>query len=299
MTAERSAVPVRDQIDPSQADKIRCVLTMIVTGGLLLLIFRNPWIPSAIRLLFAIALVLGLVRWSGAILLGLIQLDLALLDHDLPVPVGVFLDFATSVLTIALLMAVCRLRSAQELTGAMPVRKVLSLLVGGVADQNTDGYARDDSAALSVFTWLWVFTLVTSAGLLLVLLPADMAAVSEYGLTPTGMRCIQVGLVLVIGYTVLTVPLGELWWRRISADQAGVYLRSLYLSWSHADLRMVVRRQIRRRRKILRQQRAANVVKQARYRSFRYSPTNWRRKRPADVATQASQSVNVSSKEIA
>jgi len=288
----------QDRLDPMLSDKIRSIVTLGIAGGFLVLLFRNPWIPSAIRLLFAIALLLGLVRSSAAILLVLVQIDLALIENDLPFQISLVLNVATTLMTVLLLMAACRLRSAQELTGSLSYRRAFGSLWGGSRSLAERRAAEPVGAeGISVMTWLWSMLLMSVSGLMLVVFPEQSLSVMEYGLTPVGMRCLQIGIVLVIWYAVLTIPLSELWWRRLSPDQAGMYLRSLFLGWSHRDFRMVVRRQVRRSRRIRRQKRSVSAASRTPYRSFRYSPGKWGRKRSAEVATQTGQSLNVSSKE--
>jgi hypothetical protein len=67
-------------------------------------------------------------------------------------------------------------------------------------------------------------------------------------LNPSGYRLIILGLKLFSVAFVSWIAINELVWRSLSRSQAGIYLRSTFLSWIHRDFRMVVKRRIKSRR---------------------------------------------------
>lgn len=204
--------------------------------------------------MFFAMLLLGLIRWSAAILLILIQLDLYLTVPAMGAirePPGLIIAF----LAVVLLMLLSRLRSAQELTGIHSATQLL--LSAGTALLNPETQTSSDQVeeanhapafeALSIT--VRTLLLVLAAGLLLIMFPEDRGSVRQFGITPTGLRTLQIGLILFTGYIALTLPLSELRWKRLTLAQAGVYLRSRFAGWLHRDLRAVERRRRKLRKK--------------------------------------------------
>ena len=204
--------------------------------------------------MFLAMLLLGLIRWSAAILLILIQLDLYLTVPAMGAirePPGLIIAF----LAVVLLMLLSQLRSAQELTG---IRSATQLLMSaGTALRNPETQTSSDRveeanhepAFETLSMTVRSLLLVLAAGLLLITFSEDRGSVRQIGLTPTGLRTLQIGLVLFTGYIALTLPLSELRWKRLTRAQAGVYLRSRFASWLHRDLRAVERRRRNLRKK--------------------------------------------------
>jgi hypothetical protein len=228
---------------------------------ILIWLLQNPFFPSAMRLMFLAMLLLGLIRWSAAILLIFIQLDLYLSVPAMGAirePPGLIIAF----LAVVLLMLLSRLRSAQELTGIRSATQLLAAagtaLLNPEAQSSLDHNEEADDATATETLWIAIRTLllVLAAGLLLIMFPEDRGSVRQFGLTPTGLRTLQIGLILFTGYIALTLPLNELRWKRLTPAQAGVYLRSRFAGWLHRDLRAVERR----RRKI-RKQRAHELLR--------------------------------------
>lgn len=260
MTMHNADTPESTTIlrDPMGARKRRYAVMIVLLTLLHLWLIQNPYFPSGTRLILIAVTLLGLVRWTAAILLLLIQVDLALYESTWRVsrePPMLLI----AVGTVTLLMILSRLRSAQELTG---VRGAAELLRSSGGRPDTAGEERREQSGSGAEEPLWVtglsLTLVLAAGLLLQIVPIDQTSVREYGLTPAGMRAIRLGLFLFTAWLLIALPLGEWRWRQLTPDQAGVYLRTHFVSWLHRDLRAVERRKRRLNNKRLRALRRAS-----------------------------------------
>ncbi|MCP4857428.1 MAG: hypothetical protein GY903_23335, partial [Fuerstiella sp.] len=73
--------------------------------------------------------------------------------------------------------------------------------------------------------------------------------IREFRLRPSGYRVLMSGLLLFSVFLLAWLIINEGVWRRLSAAQAGVYVRSVFLKWLHRDLRMVTKRRLKRRLK--------------------------------------------------
>ena len=199
---------------------------------------------------------------ATAVVLILIQLDLYL-THS---AVGNTREPPALIITffcVVLLMLLSRLRSSQELSGVRSITQLLRAVVKSwsqpgkelipVHDEKPDAAAGRELPGIAARTLL----LILGARILLVMLPMEQSSVQQVGLSPAGLRTISIGLVLFIGYVVLTLPLSELRWRHLTTDQAGIYLRTRLICWLHQDLRAVERYQRHLRRKRARQLRRA------------------------------------------
>ena len=168
---------------------------------------------------------------------------------------GFFLYTYKKFLAVVLLMLLSRLRSAQELTGIRSATQLLmsagATLLNSETQTSSDRVEEASHApafeALSITVRSLLFVL--AAGLLLIMFSEDRGSVRQFGLTPTALRTLQIGLILFTGYIALTLPLSELRWKRLTPAQAGVYLRCRFAGWLHRDLRAVERRRQKLRKK--------------------------------------------------
>ena len=77
---------------------------------------------------------------------------------------------------------------------------------------------------------------------------AEFSTVRQFRLHPSGFRVLMMGLLLFVMFLPTWLLVNELVWRRLTRAQARMYLRSVFLKWIHRDLRMVIRKRIKRRR---------------------------------------------------
>ena len=114
--------------DPMGARKLRYTIAILCISPILIWQLQNPDSAFVLRLVFSGMLLLGLIRWSAAFLLFLIQLDLYLTTsalRDPREPPALIITF----FCVILLMLLSRLRSSQELTGVRSIAQLLSAAV--------------------------------------------------------------------------------------------------------------------------------------------------------------------------
>ena len=57
------------------------------------------------------------------------------------------------------------------------------------------------------------------------------------------------GCLAIKNFLIIWIVVNELVWRSLSRQQASVYLRSTFVSWMHRDLRMIVMKRLKRKRR--------------------------------------------------
>lgn len=228
-------------------------LTFLYTGAVLNL---------SLKFFFLAILVLTLRRWTGALLLALLQIHLFFLEPHVVDSDGAAGEFVWVMATVLLIMAVSRFRTLQEKDQHSSVRLLLSSLATSAAN-TTDR----DSSAMSRHSGTAIMPLGRSVLLLVAcslvaldlmsLVPPDrtitgLSTVSEFRLRPSGYRVIMSGLLLFSAYVLGWIFINEGVWRRLLPTQASIYLRSVLLKWLHRDLRMLTKRRLTMRRRTAR-----------------------------------------------
>jgi len=238
--------------------KQRYVQVLLCLTPLLVLTLDQTWFPIGIRIVLLGVMLLGLIRWTAAILLILIQVHWYM--DSFPRTGLNVTDLILILLTVLSLMILSRLRSAQELTGIRSVSDLLSASIEGVSSATPSTTGPSDSTVSAVahqhqagreVIWLLTRSLIilAIAGMLPQWIPAPPNSAAEYGLTASGIRTIQLGLLLFAAWLMLALPLAELRWKRMAAAPAGVWLRSQFVGWYHRDMRAVEKRRRRLHRK--------------------------------------------------
>ncbi|MCH2211299.1 MAG: hypothetical protein MK110_08350 [Fuerstiella sp.] len=234
--------------------KRRYSIAACCAGSVLIWQLQNPYSTLAVQLIFAGLLLMGLIRWSAPFLLILIQLDLYLTFSDInavEAPPRLIIAF----FCVALLMLLSRLRSSQKLTGVRSFRQLLTGAVntitipsGQSVSPDTDNRrptAGTEIAGIAARSLL----LVLAAGWILEVSSPDGSSIQEYGLAPSDMQTLSVGLVLCAVYLMISLPFSEIRWRHLTPDQAGIYLRSRFTDWLRRDLRSIEQHRRRHRDK--------------------------------------------------
>lgn len=253
--SRRSATVVTPPVsaDPDLWQHIYLLLTGAM-GVLMVWAFAtDSSLSLPLRLIFLALLVLTLKRWTGAAMLGLIQLHLLLMEppaRDLQEIGGGLLWVA---LTMVLLMIVSRYRTLQERDHASSITAF-----GGLLSSSGSGRPptpeSDDDAPEQIWYNLKHLLQQCLRGLLLIVACAVLAAlvihlvpqesvsltIREFRLKPSGYRLIRLALGLFAAWLVAWIIVNELVWRSLSSAQAGMYLRSTVIQWLHRDLRMII-----------------------------------------------------------
>ena len=87
---------------------------------------------------------------------------------------------------------------------------------------------------------------LVTVGLMLIVAPGRQT-ISEYRLTPGGFRAIQIGLILSVSFLLIATVLNAWTWRKSSAAECWIYLRSVTINWLNPDLRGVAKRRAKKR----------------------------------------------------
>ena len=235
--------------------KQRYVQILLCLTPLLVLALDQTWFPIGIRIVLAGIMLLGLIRWTAAILLILIQVHWYM--DPFPRMVLNSSDLILILLTVMSLMILSRLRSAQELTGIRSASDLLSTSIRGLptatdaAGVTASPVAQHRHRSGRELVWMVTRSLfvVALAGMIPQWIPATTNSATEYGLTASGIRTMQLGLLLFAAWLFLALPLAELRWKRMAAAPAGVWLRSQFVGWYHRDMRGIEKKRRRVHRK--------------------------------------------------
>lgn len=236
-------------------------LVLSIGFGLLFLgtLHSGPNVNVAVKLIFLAVLVLTFKRWTGALLLAIVQLNLFYLEQPYFVPMSSVVGLVWIALTLGLVASVSRYRTLHDY---LPRTKG----AGGVAKDTSAGSDTLRRELPSRMAQCLPFMQGTLLRTILILASCTLAAflvmqmlplvytepgfdpVRELQLKPSGYRTLASGLILFLCFLAVWLIINEICWRSMTPAQASVYLRSVFLKWIHRDLRMVVKRRIKQRR---------------------------------------------------
>ncbi len=225
------SVNTEDAIRPQMVTVVTAVLTLL-TGALLVLTLRI---------------------WTGAFFLLLFQICLFAVEGRLAYS-GLPGTIRWVALTMGILICVSRYRTLQERDGRSVLLTIPLFFRVLIRPQSAGSRLLKNNLMLVAKSLLrtvgMIICCVSVAALLLVFIPLQErgATVGEYRLQPNGYRTLMMGVLLFILFLPAWLFVNEIVWRTLSRRQAGVYLRSVLLSWVHRDLRMVINKRIKRRR---------------------------------------------------
>jgi len=239
-----------DRIPDAMSErKRRYTQAILCLAPAILWLVHNAWFPIGIRIVLAALMILGLIRWTAALVLLVIQFHLYL-DLATPFPQDEF-EIGIVLLTIVSMMVISRLRSSQELSGVQSATHLITSAVRGTGLMSPDESDSKSTQPYSMREVFWLAArsvmLVAAAGMLLQSVPDHESSVREYGLTANGLQTIQTGLLLFAIWMIVALPLRELHWKRMTPAQAGIWLRSQTVRWLHRDMRAIERRRRRLR----------------------------------------------------
>ena len=239
-----------------------CLVPLAISGYLTArLLFPGSELSVPLRLLFAAVLIVSVDRWTGMILLLFLQADLFLSEPRRTGSLHSTGEYFRVFWALILLAAVCRLRSIRDLSGEswLSLRGISGRRSRAVAPGDPQRRERLLSGLISA-TVPWLMTAcraslsVGLAAILLAAIPPPRDPRSWQQLLPERGWQVWPGPLLLVAVTAAAVVACELGWRQLSPSQAQMYLRSVILKLHFADLRIVVRRQLRLK-KLLQQRR--------------------------------------------
>ncbi|MEQ9408137.1 MAG: hypothetical protein RIK87_10450 [Fuerstiella sp.] len=233
------------------------LIAAFVAAAFVLTVYAGDNINASLKLIFLAVMVLTLKRWTGALLLGMIQVQLFYLETPSAGSGPELTNVLWVLLTVTLLMAVSRYRTLQDLDQrpVLPaLRRFLRTVSAGESTDTETSVSGNVRAVLMncVRTLLVATACAAMAIVLMRLVPlTDMREfnpIREFRLKPTGYRTLMSGLLLFLLWLPVWLVVNEVMWRKLLPSQADVYLRSVFLKWIHRDLRMTVLKRVKMRR---------------------------------------------------
>lgn len=235
-------------------------LAVLFGVGLIFLVAidAGPMVNLALKLIFLAILTLTLKRWTGALVLALLQANLFMLEE--PGIAGLNPTASVIWVGVSLMLMACisQFRTLQDFEPHSALRLFPRLRRLQRPPRSQLGRLSAESSRRSLAKWPRTLLQLTGCALLAALLMwlvpmhprnGPVNTVREYRLIPTGYRTIMMGVLLFLIYLPTWLVTNEVRWRSHSVAQSGVYLRGVFLKWIHRDLRMVVRRTVRLRRR--------------------------------------------------
>ena len=225
----------------------------------------NPELNLAMNFIFLAVFVLTLRFWTGAFVFAFCQAELLFGDFRSTDP-SVYLDgWILSGLSFLLIAVLSAFRTLQERDSVAAYRLIRSWLPAGnqssaATEQSVDNPLEQATAEAGrlvrqlLRTGLLLLACGIAAWLILSLFPTrrtvtGLNTISTYRLRPAGHRMIVAGLTLFTVFLLVWTLVNELTWRKVTRGQSRVYLNSMMLKTLLPDLRMVIRKRLKLRRK--------------------------------------------------
>ena len=229
-------------------------LSVFAAVGTLLMLLA-PEAPWSIKLLLIALVFLTLKRWGGILVLVLVQGDLFLREgRELLVlngSGGVVFVFVV----IAVLMFVARQRLLlQQIARDTIFSLARNLLSSDMTDASQENRRDTGGVILRIFAsairgLILLFCCTAVARSLLGMLPSNRDLTSNLRDLANIDPQMSMAGVLIISLVAAWVVVSEISWRQMTAAQSRVYLRSAFVKIHYRDLRMIVLRRLRIRRK--------------------------------------------------
>lgn len=245
-------------VSTQSATTVAFVCVLLTGAGFLFFVNAGEVVNLALKLLLIAVLALTLKRWTGAIVLALLQVSLFFLEDPQVVRHDVTTTLIWVVSGLALVASISRYRTLQEFEQESAVRLLPKLLQLRASVRNPIRRRAAEAARRSFMqiprSVLQLAGCLFIATVLLWLVPLHRGSsvintAREYGIIPTGYRTIMMGVLLFLLYLPIWLVINEVTWRRHTPAQSRLFLRTALIKWMHRDLRMVVRRSLRLRRR--------------------------------------------------
>ncbi|HAD61524.1 MAG TPA: hypothetical protein DCG12_19980 [Planctomycetaceae bacterium] len=242
------------------------LVQMLICGFVFSLMYQIEDVTFLPILLVVMALIFGnLYLWTAPVLIGLVT-AFSVRSDLLQFRTGDWLSSFLCMLSFTgMLMGMSRFRtllllerrgSQEKISALRRVIRMIRLLFGGSEHDDEFRHAneRDFGKALlsSVRAMALVAGCAIAAALLLGFVPNQFDryfTLREFAINPYKYRLATNGLLLFILFMPAWLLINESCWRQCTPQQASLYVRTSWLKWAHRDLRMIMKKRVRLKRK--------------------------------------------------
>ena len=230
------------------------ISVFVVVAALLMLL--APEAPWSIRLLLIALVMLTLKRWGGVLVLMLVQGDLMLREGREMAVLNGSGGVLFVLIVMAVLMFVARQRELLQQIARSSLLQVAREFLNS-SEAPAESLKEFSIPAGRIFSSVLrgitlMFGCVVSARVLLGMLPTNREVTAGFRDFIDVDPNLTAGAILIVCLFAVWIAVSEVSWRQMTASQARMYLRSVFLKLHYADLRMIVRRRLK-----VRQQRLA------------------------------------------
>lgn len=230
---------------------------MIVICGFLFFpfMYSRSDVNPGIALIFLTLVSLTVKRWTGAFLMAFCQILLLVFEpqsnHG---GLGEF-GFTWVILPLILILEVSRFRTLQE-RRPQSIRGILAPIASVITDaavprsitQNfKQAFVQTMRASLliagcSAFAWA-VMQMVPMRDV-----DIGFSTIHRFSLKTSGYRLLILALSMFAIFLLIWIAVSEIIWRKLSAAQASIFLRSVIVRYYHRDFRMIILKRLKIRR---------------------------------------------------
>lgn len=240
----------------STSQTIRGLLQLVIVGLLIgVLLFHNVELPISVKGLFVVLLLWLIGRTSATPLLIAFQMTLFFREPQRISKADSFGSFVFAGVVLGLLVFLSRDRTLRRVTRCRVGDLIRSLFPR--PDDSTSAMSPEIvRPATSLdhqtpvrfirhFASLVVCVLV--AQLLLTLFPISGGVQRDEQSLAVTKQVLEPMPIMLVATMIVVIAAAEIAWRRLTLEQASMYLRSTQVSLLHADIRMIVRSRLKRR----------------------------------------------------
>ncbi|MEJ7590848.1 MAG: hypothetical protein WKF77_04815 [Planctomycetaceae bacterium] len=245
--------------ETSQFGGLLIVSVIASTTGILFLLAPDIGLP--LRFFLTAIILLTLKYWGGVVVLVAVQADLFFREPQRSAALQGVTGLVTVFLIAALLMFINRNRELLKHAASRPLSSILSMTTslfrGDIAFDSRKAVREiPHMLGATIRGIALLIGCVFVSRILLSTLPNRRTLSADLQGWMRDESSVLQSSLLLTGLIAAWVVLNEISWRQLTRDQSRLYLRSVFLTIHHADLRMIVRGRLKLR------QRAARAKKE-------------------------------------
>ena len=250
MNQPKVSGPMVTVLEPTQESSpfSGLLIVAVVASATAFLLQLAPNMGWPLRILLTAIILLTLKYWGGVLILMAVQMDFFFREPPrssaLRGPTGIL----TVVVIIGLLMLINRNRATLHRIASRPLRSAFTFKPG----KSLQHISRMPGAMMRGVAVLAGSVFISR--LLLSTLPNRRSLDNELRTWLQDESSVLRCSLLLVGIIAAWIVCHEISWRQLTNRQSRLYLRSVFLTIHHADLRMIMRRHLKLRQKAVREQ---------------------------------------------